>query len=123
MHLFRFYFPVGFGHPPVSVQQVFTHRQVGKQVGFLEHIGQGPVVHGPAELSGLPGFAQHAQVTLGRLQAGDAAQQGGLAAPGVAEDRGYPGAGQGQVYIQGEVPQLAPEAGVDGTGHFTTPGW
>ena len=62
--------------------QITSHRQVGEQVGVLEHISDGATVrwHEQVLRVVLPVFAVDAQLAAARaFQPGDAAQQGGLA--------------------------------------------
>jgi len=102
--------------PAQAVFQVAPCREVWEQAGFLEYITQGARVRRdeqPARTV-LPAFAVDFQVRLaGALQAGDAAQAGGLARARMAEQRRHAAARQGEVDVQFEAGPGQAEAGVD----------
>ncbi|MCY1534768.1 hypothetical protein D9M68_701500 [compost metagenome] len=110
-------------HPPavggdafVAELQVAPHRQVGEQVGVLEHVTQCALVRRdePAVCAVLPELAIDPQVTVAwMVEAGEAAQATGLARARVAEQRGDAAAGQGQLDIQGKAGVIDLETGVD----------
>ena len=100
----------------LAKRQVGPHRQVGEQVGLLEHVAQGPPMGGQEHPLGvvLPHLAAHREIAArGPLQAGHGAQAGGLARAGVAEQGGHALAGQGQVHVEGEAAPVDMEAGAD----------
>jgi hypothetical protein len=98
--------PLGGRHAAPAEVQVALHRQVREQAGLLEHHAQRAAVRGPPDAGRvvLPHLAAHRDVAAGRpCQAGDAAQQRGLAAARGAEDRAHALAGQAHVHIQAEA--------------------
>ena len=108
--------PLAGGDAPVAELQVLANVQVGEQVGFLEHEGQRPLVHGADDIVSLPGFTEHGHGARGTLQARHAPEQGGLAAARMPEQGGDAGGRQGQVNIQVESRKGTLEARPDGIG-------
>lgn len=86
---------------------------MGEQAGFLEHISQGAFMNRQAVVVVLPHIAVDGQLAGAGLQAGNAAQQGGFAAAGMAEQCGNAVAWQLQVHIQLETLETGCEADKD----------
>jgi hypothetical protein len=82
---------------------------MGEQPRILEHVTQRPEVCGQESGIVLPGLAIHFEPAAAAFQAGDAAQQRGLAAAGLAEEGGDAAARQVEVDIEREPGPVQPE--------------
>ena len=70
-----------------AVVNIFLHRKMGEQAGFLKHITQCPLMGGKPLLAGvvLPDSLVDGDAALGAFKPGQAAQAGCFAAAGGAE--------------------------------------
>ncbi|MCY1185462.1 hypothetical protein D9M73_262390 [compost metagenome] len=113
------YLALGPRNAPPTEFQVAAYREVGEQAGFLEHITDGALVRGDEQPAAavLPHLAIDFHIGLaGFFQAGEAAQAGGLARSGGAEQGADAAPWQLQVDVQGKGAIVQLQAGLDGQG-------
>src|SRR5690348_16980280 len=97
----------------MAVHQIAAHREMRKQIGFLEHIADRPPMRGAEMLIVLPDIAGHRAGTINLVESRDAAHHGGLAAAGRTEQRGDAARRHFELRVQFEASECSAKIDLD----------